>query len=123
MSKNSMHSYSQFALSDAVSLASWLDTEFDLKAVRRAFEGISQLDRAKFDDDNAELIKELLRRTEGQRPALLRKAGKGATEVTKDRLLVFGIMGLVRVRSLIEIRDWLVLMGPGAGYSVTNANF
>ncbi|HBO7921039.1 hypothetical protein ACTO5A_23495 [Pseudomonas aeruginosa] len=42
MSKNSMHNYSQFALSDAVSLASWLDTEFDLKAVRRAFDGMSQ---------------------------------------------------------------------------------
>jgi hypothetical protein len=121
MSKDSMYNYSNFAWSDALSLAYWLDTEFDLKEVQSAFDAMSQTDRAKFEENNETLIEELLRRTEGQRPAFLRKVVKHASNTSKGLLLVFGIMGLVRVRSLIEIRDWLVLMGPGGSYRVTNA--
>lgn len=121
MSDNSMWRYSQFAWGDAIALAEWLAADFDLTAVRKVFDSLSQEGRAAFERNNEPVIQELIRRTEGQRPAFLRRAGKNVPEATKGLAIVFAIIGQVRVRHLIDLRDRMMLIGPGSGYRVTNA--
>ncbi|EPJ5561303.1 hypothetical protein L4P27_006049 [Pseudomonas aeruginosa] len=121
MTNKSMWRYSQFAQGDAIALAEWLDSDFDLAEVRKVFEAMPQEDRAAFERNNEAVIEELIRRTEGQRPAYLRRAGKNVPEATKGLAIVFAIIGQVRVRHLIDLRDRLMLIGPGSGYRVTNS--
>lgn len=123
MSSNSMWRYSQFASGDALSLAAWLDHEFDLSKVRMEFDSLTKMERVDFENNNSALIEELIRRTEGQRSSFLRRVGKNASKSTKALLIVFGIIGLQRVRAVIEVRDRLMSIGPGSAYRVTNSRF
>lgn len=119
---NSMGSYQLFAWRDAMSLASWLENEYDLQAVRRAFDALTQAQRANFERLNAPLIEELIRRPETQRPALVRRACKDANATERGLLIVFAVLCQARVRGLIELRDGYrdVLM-PGSGNRATCA--
>jgi hypothetical protein len=116
MANNSMYRYSEFASQDAIAFAEMLGTEFDLVAVRAAFERMSLEQKVHFEEQNAGIIQEIIRRTEGQRPAYLKRLGKTADAVTCGVVIVFAIIGLVRVRALIEMRDRFESMHPGSGY-------
>ncbi|WP_131815936.1 MULTISPECIES: hypothetical protein [Pseudomonas] len=121
MANNSMWRYSQFASDDAVALAEWLDTDFDLIAVRAAFERMSIEQRVHFEAQNTAVIQELIGRTEGQRPAYLKRVAKNSDATTSGVAIVFAILGLVRVRALIEMRERFQSIGPGSGYRVACA--
>ena len=100
-----MRSYELFAWQDAISMASWLEEAFDLVAVRKAYEAIPGTDKFKFEENNAGIIQELISKTEGQRPAYLRKVGKNVSDIDQGILIVFAIIGQVRVKEMIELRD------------------
>lgn len=115
-----MGSYELFAWRDAMALASWLEEDYDVRAVRQAFEAMSLDDKLAFEDKNVELIEELIRRSESQRPAYVRKVGKDASEITKGILIAFAIIGQVRVKDLMELRDrYRMALAPGGGNRVT----
>ena len=118
MSSDSMYSYSQFASGDAVALAELIDINFKLADVRKAFESMSVEERVRFEFDNAEHIQQIIRRTEGQRPAYMKRITKAADATTCALVLVFAMLGLARVRTLIDMRDRFQSMRPGLGYRV-----
>ena len=118
----SMGSYQLFAWRDAMSLASWLEDEYDLQAVRQAFDAMTQGQRADFEKRNAPLIEELIRRPETKRPALVSRACKDVDDTARGLLIVFAVLCQARMRRLIELRDGYsdVLM-PGSGNRATCA--
>ena len=118
MSSDSMYSYSQFASGDAVALAELIDTNFDLADVRKAFEAMTGPERVRFEFDNVEHIQQIIRRTEGQRPAYMKRITKATDATTCALVLVFAMLGLARVRALIGIRDRFQSIRPGLGYRV-----
>lgn len=119
MSSDSMYSYSQFASGDALALAELVDINFKLEDVRKAFDAMSVEARLRFEFDNAEHILQIIRRTEGQRPAYMKRIAKAADATTCALVLVFAMLGLARVRTLIDMRDRFRLIRPGLGYRVT----
>lgn len=117
-----MCSYQLFAWRDAMSMASWLEESFDLVAVRKRYEAIPDDDKVKFEVSNAELIQELIAKTEGQRPAYLRKVAKNVDSITQGILIVFAIIGQVRVMEMIELRDrFRYSLSPGGPNRATCA--
>lgn len=82
MSSDSMYSYSQFASGDALALAELIDINFKLADVRKAFEAMSVEARVRFEFDNAEHIQQIIRRTEGQRPAYMKRIAKASDATT-----------------------------------------
>lgn len=118
----SMCSYEAFAWQDALSLAFWLEESFDLVAVRKSYESMSDSDRFSFEENNAGIIQELISKTEGQRPAYLRKVAKNVDAITQGILIVFAIIGQVRVMEMIELRDrFRYALSPGGSNRITCA--
>jgi hypothetical protein len=93
-----MGSYELFAWRDAMALASWLEEDYKVADIRKAFEKMSVDELYDFEKRNQEHIQELIRRSESQRPAYVRKVGKNVSETTRGLLVVFAIIGQVRVR-------------------------
>ncbi|MGE8067071.1 hypothetical protein [Pseudomonas sp. NPDC089569] len=119
---SNMGSYELFAWRDAMSMASWLQEEFDLVAVRKAYEAMSDDQKFKFEDSNAEIIQEMIGKTEGQRPAYLRKVAKNVGTITQGILIVFAIIGQVRVKEMIDLRDrFRYSLSPGGPNRATCA--
>jgi hypothetical protein len=115
-----MGSYELFSWRDAMALASWLEEDYDVRAVRVAFEGMSLDEKLDFEEKNHDHIEELIRRSESQRPAYVRKVGKEANDTTKGVLIVFAIIGQVRVKDLLELRDqYRMALAPGSGNRIT----
>lgn len=112
--QKSMGSYELFAWRDAMEMASWLEADFDVRAVRKAFEAMPVKEMIDFEDRNKEIIAELLRKTPAQRPPYLRKVGKDADPITRGVAVVFALIALVRVKELIELRDmYRSVLAPG----------
>lgn len=110
-----MCSYEKFAWSDAISMASWLEESFDLIAVRKAFESMTDEGKIHFQQKNMGIIEEMIGKTEGQRPAYLRKVGKNADALTQGILIVFTIIGMVNVKEIIDLRDrFRYALSPGS---------
>jgi hypothetical protein len=118
MSNDSMYSYSQFASGDALALAELIDINFKLTDIRKAFEAMSLEERLSFEFDNTEHIQQIIRRTEGQRPAYMKRIAKASDASTCALVLVFAMLGLARVRALIDMRDRFQSIRPGLGYRV-----
>lgn len=100
-----MSKYEQFAWQDALSLATWLKSSFDLEAVQENYESRSVKDNHEFEKANAGIIQELLATPEGQRPAYLRRVCKNADSLSLGVLILLAIIALVRVTEVVELRD------------------
>ncbi|MBM5459113.1 hypothetical protein H8F21_16210 [Pseudomonas sp. P66] len=111
-----MSTYGQFAWQDALSLAKLLKRSFDLEALRENYESFSVEDNHEFEKNNAEIIQELISKTEGQRPAYLRRVCKNASNLSQGVLIVLAIIAQVRVTQVIELRDrFRYSLYPGGG--------
>lgn len=118
--EKAMGSYELFAWRDAMALACLLEEDFDVQAVRIAFDAMQIGQKIDFEDKNCEIIEELIRRSESQRPAYVRKVGKSADEITRGLLIVFAILGQVRVMEILELRDrYRLALAPGSGNRIT----
>lgn len=121
-SQKSMGSYELFAWRDAMELASWLEADFDIRAMRKAFEQTPPGALAEFEANNREFIAELISKSPSQRLAYLRKIGKDVDTVTRGMIIVFAIIGQVRAKKIIELRDrFRTVLTPGASNRSTCA--
>lgn len=123
--QKSMGSYELYAWRDAMALASWLEEQFDVREVGRAFLKLTIQEKLNFESRNEEFILELIRRTEAQRPAYLRNIGKDATDTTKGLLIVFAVLGQIRVKEMLELRDRFreALVPGGANRAICSAMY
>lgn len=117
-----MGSYELFAWRDAMALANLLESDYDVKEIRRAFEEMSGAEMFEFENKNREILQELIRRTEGQRPAYIRKVGKNVSETVRGLLIAFAVIAQVRVMRVMELRDeYRLALAPGSGNRITCA--
>lgn len=115
----SMSSYQLFAWRDAMALGTWLEEFFPITQVKQHFDAMDYSSKADFEFRNQEIIQEIIGRTEGQRPAYLRKVGKQADEITKGLVVLFAMIGQVRVKELLELRDLhFSALNPGSANRV-----
>lgn len=122
-----MGSYELHAWRDAMALAEFLKeqcAEINLN-LRQARELYASLDRAaviELEKNNSELVAEMIRRPESQRHAYFRKICMKSDVPTKVASLVLFVLGAVRARDLLELRDqYRGSLAPGAGNRVTAA--
>jgi len=121
-----MVSYIKYVWNDAVWLALWLkhDSGLNLKAVRERFDAIPASERARYAQENSEVLGEFLSRTSSQRPAFLRRFAKANSLDALDLavFVVFAVISLWRVREILELRDrYRYALAPGGGNRVTCA--
>lgn len=118
-----MARYEQFAWQDALALATWLKSAFDLVQVKEAFDALSVEQLHTFESESEIFIRELLAKPVSQRPAYLRKVGKNVGAMTQAMLIVLSIIAQVRVMEVIEIRDrFRYSLYPGSGNRATCAS-
>lgn len=120
--ERSMDSYSQFAWSDAASLARWIADEFGAGHARKMFERLSKEQIVHFEGENEDRLTEFIKRTEGQRPAFLKRVTKELKLNEHGRIvfMVLALIGLLRARKVLEIRDhFRDVLAPGQSNRIT----
>ncbi|WP_162590091.1 hypothetical protein [Variovorax sp. RA8] len=117
-----MSSYEEFAWRDAGELAMMAAADFKMSAARDQFEAMSAEQKIRIEDACRSMIEDFLRRTDSQRPAVLRKIAKAAGDEAAAMFAVFAIVALVRVREVLELRDrYMYALAPGSGNRETCA--
>jgi hypothetical protein len=103
-----MEHYGTFASRDARRLATWLERDYDVAITRRLYSDMSLTRKSEFEAANATFIEELIQRTPADRVAYLKNLDEklGTDRTTESLLIVFAIIGLLRLRALFEIRDY-----------------
>lgn len=116
----SMGSYEQHAWSDAVSIADLLEETVGASKARAIFEQVPRDKLIDYEEQVREQLQAFLGKSESQRPAALRKLG-GETNVVC--FLVLAILGCIRARDAMEVRDnYREHLAPGRGNRVTTAS-
>jgi len=116
----SMGSYHIFAWNDAMELASWLETDYPIGTVKATFEAMPLHDKIEFESKNEAFIQEIIKKSVSQRPAYLKRIGKNVGVVTQGVVILFAIIGQVRVKEFFDLRDQYVgCLIPGGGNRVT----
>lgn len=100
-----MISYWEFARKDAYTMAAWLIEDFNLAAVRHAYETMTDEQKCRYESTRGAEMQELILKPERQRAAYLRKVGKGSDAIAQGLFLAFAIIGLIRVMDVLELRD------------------
>lgn len=100
-----MISYLMFARKDAYALTEWLLTDFDVAAVQDAFEALGVRGMVSFESAAREDLADLIRRPQSQRRAFLRKLCKDRPAHYQGLMVVFAIIGLLRVEAMLDLRD------------------
>jgi hypothetical protein len=124
--QKTMQRYGQHCYSDAHSLAEWLTQEVNdtLPAIRRRFDGTDRNILFRFEIEHEDVISDLIKRSDSQRPAIFRKFRKAHGEEALERLLLISIIVAVRLDSIIGLRDiYRGYLVPGGGYRVTAKSF
>lgn len=126
--EKSMGSYELHAWSDAVSMAHDLhafaeNNDLTLRDVRRRFEALSPSQLSDLETKNVDLIAQYLQKSERQREAFFTRITKTVDLDAKLRFLVLCILGAVRAKELLELRDQHRFhLAPGSGNRVTIAS-
>lgn len=125
--EKSMSSYEQFAWNDAIGIAHLLDEEVGAPRAHKFYDSLAKDSIMKFERDNHDLIANFIQKTEGQRPAYVKRCTKGmnedGAEATKIVFLVLAIIGCVRVKEVIDLRDnYRYVLAPGSGNRITTAS-
>jgi len=122
--EKSMGSYELFAWRDAMEIASYLDEEYGAPKARRIYEGLRTDVVVEFESKYSELLREFIQKSVSQRPGYLRKITKDVSDEYRIMFLVLAILGVVRAKDVIELRDqYRSVMAPGRGNRVTTAAF
>lgn len=109
----SMGSYEMHAWRDAMAIAGLLDETIGARKARQIYERIKKEAVWKFEDSMNGQIAEFIGRSESQRPAVIRKL---PDDVTRVCFLTLAILGCVRAKDVMELRDmYRELLAPGRG--------
>lgn len=117
-----MGSYESHAWHDALALALFIDDEFGAAKARITFEAIPREEVLDFERVNGLLLGDFIQRAESQRPAFLARVCKSAEERTKILFVVLALIGVLRAKAVMELRDrFRTELAPGRGNRVTTA--
>jgi hypothetical protein len=118
-----MGTYELFAWQDAMSIAIWMDEEFGATAARKVFEGIARPIVTDFERKYQDLIADYIQKTEGQRPAFLKRITKQADDSTRILFATLALIGVLRAMAVMEVRDnFRTVLAPGRGNRITTAS-
>jgi hypothetical protein len=123
-----MGSYELHAWRDAIALADFMREQcaamgLSLSQVRRRYETFDRAAIREHEQKVSDLIAEMIRRSESQRNAYFRKICKDVNDDTKIARLVLCVLGAVRVRDILELRDqYREALAPGSGNRITAAS-
>ncbi|WP_286829236.1 MULTISPECIES: hypothetical protein [Kordiimonas] len=116
----SMSSYERHAWRDAMEIAADVEEEFGIQRALDVFHEVSARDLLQFDRNNRHLVSDYIKKTAFQRPAFLRKILKGCDEDAAILFQLFAILGLLKAKKMIELRDlYAGFLEPGQGNRVT----
>ncbi|WP_404666979.1 hypothetical protein [Roseateles asaccharophilus] len=117
-----MGSYQLHAWRDAMALAELLDETFGATKARKVYATFKASDLRTFEGENCKLIGDFIEKPEAQRPAVLRRMSTQNDEDTRIVFVVLAIIGCLRSKDVMEIRDaFRHSMAPGGGNRVTTA--
>jgi hypothetical protein len=122
-----MGSYELHAWRDAMALADFLREECEamdltVAAARRIYESIDVNNLIDYEEQVSDAVATMIQKPEGQRANHFRKTMKDATTTTKVGFLVLCILGAVRAKEVLELRDrFRMVLAPGSGNRVTCA--
>ena len=109
----SMGSYEMHAWRDATAIASLLNDLVGAAKARGIYERMEAKEVWKYEEAMEDAIADFIGRSESQRPAVIRKLPDDATRVC---FMTLAILGCVRARDLMELRDrYRELLAPGRG--------
>lgn len=91
--EKSMGSYERHAWSDALAMASYLDEEIGADKARKIYEDVREVDLRKYEEDTGALIQDFIKRSESQRPSVLKKLPDERTRVVFQVLAILGCAG------------------------------
>ena len=118
--EKSMGSYILFAWSDAMDVANLLDQVVGATKARKIYEKMDTETVTKYESDVTEQLAEFIHKTQTQRASYVAKQLKD--EETKVAFLVLAILGLLRVKEVVELRDrYRMSLAPGRGNRDTAA--
>ena len=118
-----MDSYELFAWRDALSVADFLEENFGAAKARKVFESVPSEHIVEFEAANGELIGDFIQKPESQRKSFLSRISKQSDEVGQIIFLTLAILGLVRTKAVMELRDrYRTELAPGRGNRVTTAS-
>ena len=117
-----MGSYALHAWRDALALGEFIEDEFGAVRARSFFEAAPREELIQFERANFELISDFIQKSESQRPAFLARVCKSTNEHTKVLFVVLALLGVLRAKAVIEVRDrYCSELAPGRGNRVTTA--
>jgi hypothetical protein len=119
--QKSMGSYEMHAWSDAMAIASLLDERVGIAKARKIYVGIPKANLVEYEKSVADGIADFIQKPESQRPAFLKKLPDGVN--TLVAFLTLAIIGCVRAKDVLEIRDnFRNALAPGGGNRITVSN-
>lgn len=118
-----MGSYERFAWDDAHAIAWFIEDTFGANTARTIYDAIPTEDVINFEKKYHELIGDFIQKSESQRPGFLRRIGKTAEEETRIAFVVLALLGVLRAKAIMELRDKFSMeLAPGRGNRLTTAS-
>lgn len=117
-----MWRYGRHSYDEAHYLAEFLlkESQWPLPQLRRIFEQIDEKDLARTESEYENVIAELIKRPNSQRPALIRKLHKEAGPNIFELVLLLSVIAAARIPHIVDIRDYYrSSLSPGRGYRIT----
>ena len=116
-----MGSYVLHAWRDAMAIASLLDQEIGIAKARKIYEGLNRDGVIYYESEAEASIGDFIQKTESQRLSFVKKLP--ASETTRVVFLTLAIIGCVRAKTILELRDnYRNSLAPGGGNRVTVAD-
>lgn len=121
--EKSMGSYELFAWRDAMSISQLVIEHLGFSRAKNIYSKVSVRDIMDFEQENNELIGQFIQKSESQRPSFFKKLTKEANETSKVLFLVLAIIGVIRAKNVMELRDnYRSVLAPGSGNRITTAS-
>lgn len=116
----SMGSYELHAWRDAMAIANLLHDCVGIAKARRIYEGLNTDAIIRYEAEVDEEIGNFIQKTERQRESFVKKMAVG--EPTLVAFLTLAIIGCVRAKEILELRDrYRLALAPGSGNRATVA--
>ena len=121
--EKSMGSYEMFAWRDALAIAELICELYGRARAENVYKAVEQKEVVKFESENQQLIADFIQKSESQREPFLRRITKEAGDGTRIVFLTLALLGVLRAKALMELRDqFRTALAPGGGNRITTAS-